>query len=89
MKATGIVRKIGNLGRFVLPIELRKLIDVDEGDALEVFAQEDSLVLRKYEPFCFFCGNKNVQELVIYNGHRICRDCIEKLQTLAKEEKNG
>lgn len=80
MKATGIVRKVDELGRIVLPIELRRNLDIEEKDALEIFVDGDSVVLRKYEPACIFCGNsKNVVE---YKGKKICVNCLKEMKNL-------
>ena len=54
MKATGIVRKVDELGRVVLPIELRRNLDINEKDALEIYVDEDKIILKKYEPECIF-----------------------------------
>ena len=61
MKSTGIVRKVDELGRIVLPIELRRTMDIAEKDAIEIYVDGASIILRKYEPTCIFCGDaKNV-----------------------------
>ena len=57
MKSTGIVRKVDELGRVVIPIELRRTLDIEEKDALEIYVDSDRIILRKYEPACVFCGN--------------------------------
>ena len=57
MKSTGVVRKIDELGRFVLPIELRKNLGINNRDAVEIFVEDDKIILKKYEPSCIFCGN--------------------------------
>jgi len=57
MKSTGIVRKVDELGRVVLPIELRRTLDIAEKDALEIYVDEESIILKKYEPACIFCDN--------------------------------
>lgn len=73
MKSTGIVRKVDELGRVVLPIELRRTLGIDEKDALEIYVDEDRIILKKYEPACVFCGNaSNVQ---IFKGKNVCREC--------------
>ena len=78
MKATGIVRKFDENGRFVLPMELRKQLGLLGSDAaLEIFTEGDSIVLRKYEPFCVFCGAS--EELTVFMGKRVCRTCAQKL----------
>jgi len=78
MKSTGIVRKVDELGRIVLPIELRRTLDIMERDALEIYVDGESIVLKKYEPSCIFCGDaKNV---VNYRGKNICPNCIRELK---------
>ncbi|MCC8181968.1 MAG: AbrB/MazE/SpoVT family DNA-binding domain-containing protein [Clostridiales bacterium] len=80
MKSTGIVRKVDELGRIVLPIELRRTMEISEKDALEIYVDGSSIVLRKYQPSCIFCGNaKNV---VPYKGKNICPACLKQLQAL-------
>jgi transcriptional pleiotropic regulator of transition state genes len=77
MKSTGIVRKIDELGRIVLPIELRRTLDISEKDALEIYVEGTSIVLRKYEPSCIFCGSdRNVFD---YKGRNICPFCAKEL----------
>ena len=80
MKSTGIIRKVDDLGRIVLPIELRRTLDIVERDELEIYMENDQIVLRKYEPACIFCGLD--RKLVTYNGKNICRECIRKMMEL-------
>jgi len=78
MKSTGIVRKVDELGRIVLPIELRRTLDIAERDSLEIFVDGPSIVLRKYQPSCVFCDSaKNV---INFKGKNICPACIKALQ---------
>ena len=77
MKSTGIVRKVDELGRVVLPIELRRTLDIAEKDALEIFVEGDSVILRKYSPACVFCGGSN--GIINYKGKNVCSDCVKKL----------
>lgn len=56
MKSTGIVRKVDDLGRIVLPIELRRTLDINERDSIEIFVDGNQIVLKKYSPSCIFCG---------------------------------
>ena len=58
MKSTGIVRKVDELGRIVLPIELRRTLGIDLRDPLEIYVEGESIVLKKYNPTCIFCGSK-------------------------------
>lgn len=78
MKSTGIVRKVDELGRIVLPIELRRTLDIAEKDSLEIYVDGASIVLKKYQPACIFCGDaKNV---INFKGKNICPACIKDLQ---------
>ena len=80
MKSTGIVRKVDELGRIVLPIELRRTLDIEEKDALEIYVEDDSIILRKYQAACVFC--ESTKKIVSYRGKNVCPDCIEKLKEL-------
>ncbi len=80
MKATGIVRKVDELGRIVLPIELRRTLDIDIKDPIEIYTDGDYILLKKYEPSCVFCGNAN--DIHNLNGKNICINCIEELKKL-------
>lgn len=78
MKSTGIVRQIDELGRLVLPKELRKSMDIDKkGDSVEIFIDEDRIVIKKYQPCCIFCGN--VERVTYYKGKLVCSECIDSL----------
>ena len=78
MKSTGVVRKVDNLGRIVLPIEIRNTLDIHEKDPLEIFIDTDKIILKKYEPSCIFCADAN--DVVYFAGKRICRKCLEQLK---------
>lgn len=79
MKSTGIVRKVDELGRVVLPIELRRTLDLAEKDGLEIFVDGSTIILKKYEPSCIFCGNaRDVQQ---YKGKNICPGCMGELRS--------
>ena len=78
MKATGIVRKVDNLGRIVIPIEIRKTLNIDVKDPLEIFVDEDQIILRKYEPACIFCGNAD--NIRTYKGRNVCQQCIDEMK---------
>ncbi|HHW23907.1 MAG TPA: AbrB/MazE/SpoVT family DNA-binding domain-containing protein [Bacillota bacterium] len=79
MKSTGIVRKIDELGRIVLPIEIRNTMDIKARDAIEIFTDDDKIILKKYEPACIFCGNAD--NVTFFRGKLICRECIESLRS--------
>lgn len=78
MKSTGIVRKIDELGRIVLPIELRRTLEIGEKDAVEIYVEQDSIVLKKYKTTCAFCSNS--ENLINFKGKYICADCIAQLK---------
>ncbi|SDG77017.1 transcriptional pleiotropic regulator of transition state genes [Desulfosporosinus hippei DSM 8344] len=73
MKSTGIVRKVDELGRIVLPIELRRTLGIDEKDALEIYVDQEKIILKKYEPACVFCGNAS--DIQLFHGKNVCREC--------------
>ncbi|BCK01862.1 AbrB/MazE/SpoVT family DNA-binding domain-containing protein [Anaerocolumna chitinilytica] len=80
MKSTGIVRKLDELGRITLPIELRRTLGVGERDPLEIFVDEDRIILRKYEPADIFNGSKD--NLIDYHGKKISKESIVELAKL-------
>ncbi len=80
MKATGIVRKVDELGRIVLPIELRRTLDIEVRDPLEIYLDGDRIILQKYENACIFCGS--TRGLSNYRGKNICQECAGKIQKL-------
>ena len=73
-----IGRLVDELGRIVLPIEIRKILDIKQKDAIEIFTDNDRIVLQKYQPACIFCNN--IENIVYFNGKRICSECLEKLK---------
>jgi transcriptional pleiotropic regulator of transition state genes len=77
MKSTGIVRKVDELGRIVLPIELRRTLDIEVKDQLEIFTDNDQIILKKYEHSCIFCGATN--NLTTFKEKTICANCIKSL----------
>lgn len=77
MKSTGIIRRVDELGRIVLPIELRRNLDIEERDPIEIFLEGDRIILQKYEPACLFCGSSN--DLTQYRGKNVCRACARNL----------
>jgi transcriptional pleiotropic regulator of transition state genes len=80
MKATGIVRKVDELGRIVLPMELRRTLNIQKEDPIEIFVDGESIILRKYEPACIFCGD--AVEVTNIRGKNICRKCLDELKDL-------
>ena len=80
MKATGIVRRLDQLGRIVIPKELRTTLDLKDTDPVEIFTEGDTIILRKYQPSCIFCGDAD--DLVQIDGKNVCRKCIERMKKL-------
>lgn len=78
MKSTGIVRKLDELGRIVLPIEIRKTMDIKDKDGVEIFVDDNKIILRKYIPACIFCGSDD--NVTYFKNKLICRDCVEILK---------
>ena len=78
MKSTGITRKVDELGRIVLPIELRRTLDIAVRDELEIYMEADRIVLQKFEPSCVFCGSS--RNLVSYRNKNVCVDCIHNME---------
>jgi len=80
VKSTGIVRKVDELGRIVIPKELRTTLNIEEKDSLEIYVDGEHIILKKYEPACIFCANaKDVQ---VYKGKNICPSCLDELKNL-------
>ena len=78
MKSTGIVRKVDELGRIVLPIELRRTLDIAEKDCLEIYMDGESIVLKKYQPACIFCDEAD--GITVFHGKNICAGCMKALR---------
>ena len=77
MKSTGMIRNIDALGRIVLPKELRQNLRINIQDPLEIFEENESIILRKYEPFCILCGSG--KDITLYKSKKICKECIKSL----------
>jgi len=77
----GVIRRVDQLGRIVLPIELRRKLDIlVEKDSLEIYVEGNSVILKKYEPACIFCGN--ARNVFIFKGKNICTSCIKEIQEI-------
>ncbi len=77
MKSVGVVRKIDELGRIVLPIELRRVLGIEEKDPVEIYVEDDKVILQKYSEACLFCGQtKNVKK---FKGKNVCEKCIKDI----------
>ncbi len=78
MKSTGIVRKVDDMGRIVLPIELRRAMEIEDGSPLEIYVEEDSIILKACKPVCIFCGSdQGVEE---FKGRCVCASCRGELR---------
>ena len=82
MKSTGIIRRMDELGRVVIPIEIRNQFNIAEKDPIEIYVDGSSIVLKKFEPNCVFCGN--TKNLLTYKDKLICSKCLAKLSDLSK-----
>ena len=78
MKSTGVVRRVDELGRIVIPIELRRTLDIAEKDALEIYVDGEQIILKKYEPACIFCGD--ARAVINYKRKNICKKCLEEIR---------
>lgn len=83
MKTTGIVRQMDSLGRIVLPIELRRTLDIAQKDSLEIYVEGNQIILKKYEPTCVFCDN--ARDVVVFKGKNVCPQCLAELKAQSAE----
>ena len=79
MKSIGIVRKIDELGRIVLPIETRRQLELEPKDGVEIFVDEDRIILKKYQPCCMFCNDGD--DILLFKEKKICRKCLMELKS--------
>ena len=80
MKSLGMVRTIDTLGRLVLPIEIRRMLDLNAGDGVEMFSDKDRIILQKYAPSCIFCGKAD--NVLTYKDKKICKTCLSEMKSL-------
>lgn len=78
MKSTGIVRKVDELGRVVIPIELRRTLGIGIKDALEIYVEGEHIIFKKYQPACIFCDSTT--DVIDYKGKLICGECLDTLK---------
>ena len=81
MKTIGMARKVDDLGRIVLPVELRRMLGIKAGDELEIAVEAASILLTKIETRCVFCGTTD--DLREYQGKRICNPCAAGLRSVS------
>lgn len=79
MKSTGIIRNIDELGRLVVPKEMRTALDINYNDPVEISMQGDTIILKKHVPNCIFCANST--DLTIFKGKKICAVCFKEMTT--------
>lgn len=84
MKSTGIVRRVDELGRVVIPIEIRNQFNIAEKDPIEIYVDGSSIVLKKFEPNCIFCGS--TENLYNFNDKLICENCSKKIGKLNEKK---
>jgi AbrB family transcriptional regulator, transcriptional pleiotropic regulator of transition state genes len=81
MRFTGIIRRVDELGRLVIPIELRKTLGIDEKDCLEIYVDDEKIMLKKYQPACIFC--RNADDVIHYKEKIICKSCADLINKIA------
>ena len=84
VKSTGIVRKVDELGRIVIPIELRRNLGIDEKDSLEIYVEDDHIMLKKYSPACAFCSNAS--GITVFKNKNICQSCLNEISNLQRSQ---
>ncbi len=80
MKSTGIIRKIDELGRFVIPMEMRNKLDISNNDSLEIYVEGTSIILKKHQPDCVFCGSSKT--VINYKGKNVCEKCLNEMKKM-------
>lgn len=85
MKATGIIRRVDELGRVVIPIEIRNQFNIVEKDPIEIYVDGSSIILKKYEPNCVFCNS--TENLIEYKDKLVCKNCSKQLNELHENSK--
>lgn len=87
MKSTGIIRGLDNMGRVVIPKEIRKFLDMTEGkDEFEIYMQDDCIVLKKHKPTCIFCNAE--ENCIEFENQMVCKKCIDKMQAIKDEKQD-
>ena len=78
MKSTGIVRNVDELGRIVIPKEIRTKLHINNSDPIEIYVDGDSIILKKYEHVCLFCASK--ENLINFKNKKVCASCIDEIK---------
>lgn len=84
MKSTGIVRKIDDLGRIVIPMELRRTMNIKQRESMEIFTDQDTIILKKFQDSCLLCGADDKDKLIDLKGKPICQKCVKDVARKAK-----
>jgi len=85
MKSIGVVRRIDQLGRVVLPKELRRTLDIEEGQPIEIYTEGEMIILKKYNPGCHCCGD--IKNTITVAGISLCDNCIKELKRLVNDKR--
>ncbi len=80
MKSTGIVRNIDELGRIVVPKEIRRKLGIENNDPVEIYIEGERILIMKYHPACHFCGK--TEDIAEFKGKLVCRECIDGMSSL-------
>ena len=80
MKSTGIIRHVDELGRIVIPKEMRKKMDIANSDPVEIYVDGNKIILTKYQPNCSFCGGED--DVIDFKGKKICAQCRNDLKSI-------
>lgn len=83
LKSTGMVRKVDELGRVVIPMEIRKTMSIEEKESVEIFVNDNQIILQKYAPGCLFCGN--AEDVVNFKGKNLCKRCLTELSQAGRQ----
>ena len=84
MKTKGIIRKVDEVGRIIIPSEIRSVLNIDYRDQVEVFLDNNSMIVKKYVPTCIFCGEtKNIS---VFKDKQVCARCLKELSKLNEKE---
>lgn len=78
MKSSGITRRIDELGRVVIPVEMRRALDIGDREALEISVESDGIMLRRAHVGCVFCNSN--KDMSLFHGKSVCSKCMQELQ---------
>ena len=84
MKSTGMVRKIDELGRLVLPKEIRDILNINDKDMFDFFIDDEMIIMKKCKSACAFCSS--MEDIFIFKDYSICRECMKDIAAVLKNE---